>query len=78
MKYVGLGMEQAGSHVKMGTVDVPGVLVWLVKRFGGSGWKRGLVPSILSNKGTQHAVRVGVRVGCLPLDATGDGQHVLL
>lgn len=28
--------------VKMGTVDVPGVLVWLVKRFGGSGWKRGL------------------------------------
>lgn len=35
MKYVRLGMEQPGSHVKMGTVDVPRVLVWLVKRFGG-------------------------------------------
>lgn len=41
-KYVRLGTVQAGSHVKMGTVDVPRVLVWLVKRFGGSGWKRGL------------------------------------
>lgn len=36
MKYVRLGMEQAGSHVKMGTADVPRVLVWLVKRFGGA------------------------------------------
>lgn len=41
-KYVRLGMERAGSHVKMGTADVPGDLVWLVKRFWGSGWKRGL------------------------------------
>lgn len=36
-KYVRLGTEQAGSHVKMGTVDVPRGSVWLVKRFGGSG-----------------------------------------
>lgn len=36
------GWSLAGLHVKMGTVDVPRVLVWLVKRFGGSGWKRGL------------------------------------